>query len=48
MPDSKNHEKEPPIPHLIRQHETPRKDTTKQHKQYKPVDQPIKLKGKAK
>ena len=36
------------IPHLIRQHETPGKDTTKQHKQYKPVDQPNKLKGKAK
>ena len=35
------------IPHLIRQHETPGKDTTKQHKQHKPVDQPIKLKEKA-
>lgn len=33
---------------MIRQRETPGKDTTRQHKQHKPVDQPIKLKEKAK
>jgi len=57
MSDSKNHGKKPPFvaKRYVETYSTSntaardsRKGSTKQHKQYKPVDQPFKLKGKAK